>query len=92
MKLTDCPTPTILARRLGAWLDGETEDSGERQARTLMAWVLANALGGHFGYFKFVLDAVDGKRHLTAEFEPTWEAGCVVIADDRRDETTARAA
>ncbi len=75
MKPTDRPSPTMLAHRLRAWLDGGSEDAGERRARMLMAWLLWKALScRHFGFFLWVLNAVDGKIRLTAEEEMTFES------------------
>ena len=73
MRPTACPTPEMLARRLRAWLDGESEDIGERRTRMLMEWILANALAAHFGYFLYVINAADVPRHPTAEDETTWK-------------------
>jgi hypothetical protein len=56
-------------------------------------FIIERAMSGHFGYFKLVLDLVDGKLHRTAEDEMTFEPECVlVVADDWRDSATALAA
>ena len=48
---------------------------------------------GHFGYFKLVLDLVDGKLRPTAEDEMTFEPDCVlVVTDDEQDAEPAIAA
>ena len=52
---------------LRAWLDGDDE----RNARRIAEYVIERALAGHFGYFRLVLDMVDGKLHRTAEEEMT---------------------
>ncbi len=78
----------VLALR--AWLDG---DEGDRNARQIAEYVVEKALAGHFGFFRLLIDMVDGKLHLSAEDEMTFEVGCVlVVADDGRDAETAKAA
>ena len=65
----------------------------ERSARRIVEYVIEEAIAGHFGFLKLLLDMVEGKLHQTAEDELTFEAGCVlVMADDGRDAETARAA
>jgi hypothetical protein len=77
---------------LRAWLEGDSRDSGEMRARRIAELVLEQALAGHFGYFRLLLDLVDGKIRPTAEEEMTGEADCVLIADDGRDAEPAEAA
>jgi hypothetical protein len=78
----------LLMLALRAWLD---ED--ERNARRVVEVIYAKALAGHFGYFRFLIDTVDGPIRPTAEEEGTFEAACViVIADDGQDVETAKAA
>ena len=78
---------------LRAWLEGESRESGEARARRLVELIYAKALAGHFGYVRFLLDAVGGKSRPTAEEEMTGEADCVlVIADDGREAGAAKAA
>jgi hypothetical protein len=78
---------------LRAWLDGESRDSGEARTRRLVELIYAKALAGHSGYFRFLLNAVDGKIRPTAEEEITCEADCVlVIAHDGREADAAKAA
>ncbi len=73
---------------LWAWLD---ED--ERNVRRVLEHIIDRALAGHFGFFKLVIDMVDGKLHQTAEEEMTGEADCmVVVADDGREAEPALAA
>jgi hypothetical protein len=55
------------------------EDDGEQNARRLAEYVVEMATSGHFGYFLFLLNAVDGKLLPTAEEESTFEAGCVIV-------------
>jgi hypothetical protein len=51
------------------------------------------ATSGHFGYFHFLLNAVDGPIRLTAEEEWTFEPECLlVVADAERGGGTAIAA
>jgi len=78
----------VLALR--AWLDG---DEGDRNVQRLAEYVIEKAISGHFGFFKLLLDLVDGKLHLTAEDEMTFEAGCVlVVAEDEREHGMTKAA
>ena len=72
---------------LRAWLD---ED--ERNIRPVLEYVIDKAIAGHFGFFKLVIDMVDGKLHQTAEEEMTGEADCVLVADDGREARAVRAA
>jgi hypothetical protein len=63
----------------------------------ILEWVRAELLqsleAGHFGYFRLLLDMVDGKIRPSAEDETTGDADCVlVLADDSREAGTARAA
>jgi hypothetical protein len=81
--------PRLLMLAIRSWLD---EDDGEEYARRIAEYVVEMATSGHFGYFHFLLNAVDGPIRLTAEEEWTFEAGCVLIFADGRDQTTARAA
>jgi hypothetical protein len=75
---------------LRAWLD---ESDGDRNAERLAEHVIGRALAGHFGYFKLLLDMVDGKLHPTSEEEMTFEPECpVIVADDGRASRNRRAA
>jgi hypothetical protein len=73
---------------LRAWLD---ED--ERNLRPVLEYVIDKATAGHLGFWKLVIDLVDGKLHQTAEEEMTFEPDCMlVVADDGRDAEPAIAA
>lgn len=65
MNLAD--SPSIMLALL-ARLDG---DDGERIASGIAEYVIERAIAGHRGYFKLVLDLVEGKLHRTAEDETT---------------------
>ena len=68
------------AQALREWIDrDETGGNAERVAR----FVVEKALAGHFAYFKFIIDLVDGKLRQTTEDELTFEADCVVVAGNR---------
>jgi hypothetical protein len=68
----------ILMLALRAWLD---EDEGN--ARRIAELVYAKALAGHIGYFRFLLDTVDGPIRLSREEETTGEADWgIVVADE----------
>ena len=72
---------------LRGWLDGE------RVARRIAEYVINRAMDGHFGYFRFLLDAVDGPIRLSREEETTGEADwLIVVADDEREAGTVKAA
>ena len=58
---------------LRAWLD---EDDAERRSDRRVYH--REGQGGHFGYFRLLLDLVDGKLRQTAEEEMTGEADCVI--------------
>jgi hypothetical protein len=72
---------------LRAWLD---ED--ERNIRPVLEYVIDKAIGGHFGFWKLVIDLVDGKLRQTAEDEMMFEADCVLAADNGSAIDTANAA
>jgi hypothetical protein len=75
---------------LHAWLDG---DEDERNGQRLAAFVIEKAISGHFGFFKVLLDLVDGKLRRTAEEETSFEPDCVlVLADDGRESQFVNAA
>jgi hypothetical protein len=78
---------------LRAYLDGESREVCDRLAGRIAEFIIEKAIAGHFGYFKLVLDLVDGKLYRTAEDEMTFEPECVLVrADDWRDSATALAA
>ena len=76
MKTLDSRTLMLAFR---AWLD---EDESGRNADRIAEFIVEKAMSGHFGYFKLVIDLVDGKLHQTAEDERTFEADCVLIEND----------
>jgi hypothetical protein len=68
-------------------------DDGEEKAQRLVEYVIDRATDGHLGFFKLVLDLVDGKLHKTAGSECTFESnGPVIVADNERDTATVKAA
>jgi hypothetical protein len=78
---------------LHAYLNSDCREDCDRHAGRIAEFIIDKAISGHFGYFKLVLDMVDGKLHRTAEEEMTFESDCVLVAaDDRRDAGTAKAA
>jgi hypothetical protein len=88
------PDSQSLMFALRAWLDeGESGQNADR----LVRFVYEKALSGHFGYFKLVIDLVDGKLRPTAEEELIFEADCVLVVPDegldveRRGELTEAA-
>ena len=78
MKLPDGRKFTLA---LGAWIDA---DESGRTADLIAEFVCERALSGHFGYFKLLINLVDGKLHPTAEEELTFEAHCVPLVVDER--------
>src|SRR5262249_1360301 len=64
---------------LHGWLDGYDRDESDRFADRIAAHIIEKALSGHFGYFKLLLDIVDGKTHQPAENERIFEADCVLV-------------
>src|SRR5262249_14419587 len=73
---------------LRAWLD---ED--ERNADRIARHIVDRATDGHFGYFRFLLDAVDGPIRQSREEEMTGEADWpIVVADDEQEAGPAKAA
>ena len=56
---------------LRAWLDG---DDGERNARRIAEYVIEKAIAGHFGFFKLVIDLVDGKLNRVRPVKYTYKA------------------
>jgi hypothetical protein len=69
----------LIMRILRAWLDG---DKSDRNADLIVAYVIAKAMSGHFGYFKLVIDLIDGKLRPSAEDEMTFETDCTIILPD----------
>jgi hypothetical protein len=83
MRAADSRTLMLAFR---AWLEGESAEDAERNARRIAEVIYAKALAGHIGYFRHLFDMVDGKIRRTAEEEGTFEADCViVVADAARD-------
>jgi hypothetical protein len=78
---------------LRAYLASESREVCDRLAGRIAEFVIEKAIAGHFGYFKLVLDLVDGKLYRTAEDEMTFEPDCMlIVADNWRDSATALAA
>ena len=86
MKRTDGPSAF---RDLRAWLKSASESDCDRIAK----YVCDQAMSGHFGFFKLLIDLVDGKLRQTAEVELTCETDCVLILiDEERTDNVAKAA
>jgi hypothetical protein len=77
MKTFDGPAFNLALR---AWL---YRDETGRNAERVAAFVIEKATGGHFAYFKLVIDLVDGKLRRTAEEELTLESDCVLVVEGR---------
>jgi hypothetical protein len=87
MKTLDGPA---FNRAFRAWI---YRDQTGRNAERIAAFIIEKATGGHFAYFKLVIDLVDGKLRQTAEDEMTFETDIVlVVADEGRDYKMANAA
>jgi hypothetical protein len=69
---------------LRAYLDGESREPCDRHAGWIAEFIIDKATSGHFGYFKLVLDLVDGKLQQTAEDEMTFAFDFVLVLDDVR--------
>jgi len=75
---------------LRAWLDG---DEGDRNAERLAAYVIEKAISGHFGFFRLLLNLVDGPIGRENGDGRMFPADCtLIIIDDRRDSEIAIAA
>ena len=73
---------------LRAWLDQD-----ERNADRIAEHIVNRAMAGHFGYFRLLLDRVDGPIRPTAEEETTGEADwLIVVADECQEGVPAKAA
>jgi hypothetical protein len=59
---------------LRRYFTSESPEVCDRLAGWIAEYVIERAIDGHFGYFKLVLDLVDGKLHRTAETEWTFES------------------
>jgi len=78
----------VLALR--AWLDGE---DGDRNAERLAAFVIEKAISGHFGFFKFLLDMVDGPiDRKSDEGRVVPDDRTLILIDDRRGFEIVKAA
>ena len=85
MRIADSRTLMLALR---AWLD---ED--ERNASQIAEYVIERAIAGHIGYFRFVIDTIDGPIRLSREDETTGEVDWVqVVADDEPEAGTIKAA
>jgi hypothetical protein len=62
-----------------AWLDG---DETGRNAELVAAFVIEKALGGHFAYFKLLIDLVEGNARPSCDDEATFEGECLVVSCD----------
>ena len=65
--------------RFRVWLD---EDA--RNMEHVAEFLIERATGGHFGYFRLLVDLVDGNPHEWAANELTGEASCSLIVVDTR--------
>ena len=65
--------------RFRAWLD---EDA--RNMELVAEFLIEKATGGHFGYFKLLVDLVDGKPDEWAENELTGETSSSLVVVDAR--------
>jgi hypothetical protein len=78
---------------LRAYLEGGSPDENDRNAGWIAEFIIEKAMSGHFGYFKLVLDLVDGKLYRTAEDEMTFESSCsFVVTKVEREYELFRAA
>jgi hypothetical protein len=78
---------------LRAWLDADTLDDRNRNGEQLVALIIAKAMNGHFGYFKLLLDAVDGRLHQANRDEMTFEpCSVLIVANDEREQDVVKAA
>ncbi len=74
---------------LRAWLDGE---DGDRNANWLAEYVIEKAIRGHFGFFKLVIDLVDGPIDRGSDNSVIFPHDCTLIIHDRRGSEIANAA
>jgi hypothetical protein len=74
--------PDIIDGPIKRATDGSTKATVYRHAGWIAEFGIEKAMSGRFGYFKLVLDMVDGKLHRTAEEEWTFEAECVPVVAD----------
>jgi hypothetical protein len=73
---------------LRAYLESGSPDDNERNAGWIAEFIIEKATSGHVGYFKLLLELVDGKLRRTVEEEVSFETGCVliVVRDERMHE------
>ncbi|MGA7499943.1 MAG: hypothetical protein WBX00_24700 [Isosphaeraceae bacterium] len=75
---------------LRAWLDGE---DGDRNANRLAEYVIEKAISGHFGFFKLLLDMVDGPIDRESDEGRIFpDDRTLIMIDDQRDSEIAEAA
>ena len=73
---------------LRAWLDGA---DGERNADRLAEYIIEKAMGGHFGFFKLLLDMVDGPIARESDDSRIVSHDCtLIIIDDRRGQKSSK--
>lgn len=76
--------------RLRAWLDGDVTD---RNADRLAEYVIAKAISGHFGFFKLLVDLVDGPIDRDSDDSLIGPHDCkLIIIDERRGSDITKAA
>ena len=73
-----------------AWLDGE---DGDGNANRLAEYVVEKAISGHFGFFKLLLDMVDGPIVRESGDSRIVPHDCtLILIDDRRGFEIVKAA
>ncbi len=75
---------------LRAWLDGA---DGERNADRFAEYIIEKAIGGHFGFFKLLLDMVAGPiARESDDSRVVSHDRTLIISDDRRGSEITKAA
>jgi hypothetical protein len=73
------PDSRALMLAIRAWIG---EDESGRNAERVIKYLYEMAVSGHFGFFKLLIDVIDGKVRPTAEDEMTFESDCVIVVSD----------
>jgi hypothetical protein len=74
--MSETETRSFLTQ-FGAWLDQDAWNM-ERVAE----YLIKRATGGHIGYFRLLLDLVDGKPGESGLDEPMVEAGTLIVVSE----------
>jgi hypothetical protein len=75
------------------WLDGKPPEDREALAQITAEFMLQKALEPDFGFFKLVIELIDGRVDLKSERDAMVAPGCtIILANYRQHPETVNAA